>query len=309
MRPLFRGVPTEARISLRESVRIFCLLQSSPYNFEDLCHGYSKSRPDVFQFTRLLRDATCGNFIRGFTSLFLPRNEITRGSLSELIDGSALTQYANHSNLILLGMRDSVPDKILTSFSSSSHAFTKWQSCRSHSQLSSRLMACDADEDLPRVFLLSLSWALTLKTDSLIGESSIGDHKAVMIKHSNENFQLVQNYICDGGREAMTLRDWQSSNHPYASKRGFGRGLMSQWLCHLFAFTGDEGNKGFSAKGHMELFGTHLPSLEALAYWPSFSFKEIDDDCIRGSGSRCMAVQLEQDFYHRATSTTTTVPH
>lgn len=286
-------------MSMRESVRMFCLLQSSPHNFEDLCHGYSKSRPDVFQFTRLLRDATCGNFIRGFTSLFLPRNEITRGSLSELIDGTALTQYANHSNLILLDLRDSVPEKFLSSFSSSSHAFTKWQSSRSQSQLSSRLMASDADEHLPRVFLLSMSWAL-------IGVNSIGDHKAVVIKHTNDSFQLVQNYICDGevgGREAMTLRDWQSSNHPYASKLGFGRGLMSQWLCHLLAFTGDEGNRGFSANRHQDLFGTHLPFNEALAYWPSFSFKEIDDDCIRGHGSRCMAVQLEKDYYTKTTPT------
>ena len=290
-----RGL-SEGRLSLRESLRIFLVLQKqSSYHFEDLAYRYSKARPNCYQFSKR-QEATCGNFVKAFVSLFISEREISRNVLGSLIDGSALNQYYNHSNLMLhdlLHESPFVPKNFKGQFSIASQSFSKFQASSSQSLLATQLLLCESDVKLPRVFLVSMSWVMTAK------EPNIGDHKFVLIKHTNDNFQLVQNYRADPSlnRKAMNLRDWQKSQHPYSPRGGFDRKSMQLFLEDLLAFS-SAGPGGFCTKLHASLFGVKLIDRNAglRSYWPSVSFSELTDDCIHGSGHRCMANQLELDY-------------
>ena len=90
----------------RTSLRIFAILQQSKHNFEDLCYRYAERQKkqeniSIYPFTQRVKDASCGNFVKAFVSLFIEKKEITRLSLNEIIDGSALRQLSNHPNLVL----------------------------------------------------------------------------------------------------------------------------------------------------------------------------------------------------------------
>ena len=291
-----RAVCTEARASLRESLRVFAVLAKSPHRLEDLAHRYSLARPGVFPFADS-DSATCGNFVRVFASLFLQEAEIRRTSLSLLIDGSAAAQYRNHANLVchrVLHDAKWLPESWKPHFSSASHSLSTWQSLASHSRLKVALMSHDQDQDLPRIFLVSMSWV------GSVAASTIGDHKCALIKHTNDNYQLVQGYCGSpsSGREALFLRQWQQSKHPYSDPLGFSKLRMSGFLLSLGAFA--HADAGFDhRRGHHDMFGVDLVlghcQEQQGDYWPSLSYQEIDDDCIRGSGSRDMAHQLEID--------------
>jgi hypothetical protein len=205
---------------------------------------------------------------------------------------------------------------------------SKWQANSGHSALTTQLLLVEEEQHLPRVFLVSMSWVSILlphlqpQPPSLPLSYPIGDHKYVLIKHNNDCFQLVQNYISNSGdcdstafgteRKALTLRAWQESLHPYSSPEGFNKAGMQSFLYILGRFSCG-GATGFSTSEHEEMFGVRLDECSAnqnhhrkeveqenkgkeangvLPYWPSVSFRELDDDCIQGSGSRCMAEQL-----------------
>ena len=299
-----KSASTEARMSLRESVRIFSILQNSSHNFEDLCYRYSAKHEDMYKFSRDISSATCGNFVRAFVSLFIRKNEINRVSLNKLIDGSALQQYYNHTNLVMYSFRHEskyLPAACNSIFSDVSDAFSKWQASYASKQLSTQLLLFEECEYFPRIFIVSMSWVLINHPCQACSSASIKDHKFVIIKHNNDSFQLVQNYISDynmagKNRNAMSLRSWQDSQHRYSSRSGFDKAAMLSFLDSLGCFA-VSGETGFCATKHEEMFGVKL--LESneydafpLQYWPSISFMEIDDDCVVGFGSRCMAEQL-----------------
>lgn len=332
-----RAPCTEARTSLRESLRIFAILQQSKHNFEDLCYRYAERQKkqeniNIYPFTQHIKDTSCGNFIKAFVSLFVAKKEINRLSLNEIIDGSALRQLSNHPNLVLHSILYGDEPSYLAHrwkdlFTDISCRLSKWQASSGHSALTAQLLLVEEEQHLPRVFLVSMSWVSILlpqlqpSPPSLPLSYPIGDHKYVLIKHTNDCFQLVQNYIsnssdCDSSafatmlgtlptrRNALTLRAWQDSRHSFSSPQGFNKQTMQSFLSFLGRFSRG-GEAGFSTSEHEEMFGVRLDECSSskeigegeeadgtLPYWPSVSFRELDDDCIQGSGSRCMAEQL-----------------
>lgn len=291
---------TEARTSIRESLRIFRILQESPHNFEQLCFAYSTKsiNSNTFQFASP-NDASCGNFIKCFTALFLRKKDINRHILNSVIDGSAIQQYWNHSNLVMHSILlelSLMPEKWKWGIlSGNADRISKYQARSSLNSLSDQLLITDDKENLPRVFLMSMSWVFVEKVNGTSKLKShdkpIGDHKFAVIKHDNDCFQMIQNYICDltlqNPRPSLSLRDWQASGNPFSPAVGFSKAQMVLFLGHLGGFASD--NK-FSSVTHEAMFGVHVENGEG--YWPSFSFRELDDDCIRGFGSRCMANEL-----------------
>lgn len=136
-------------------------------------------------------------------------------------------------------------------------------------------------------------------------ETEPHDHKFVIVKHSNDNFQLLQNYIrgsdsSGGSREALSLRAWQASRHPFSSLDGFGRPEVGDFLALLASFADGGSGAAFCPKTHEDMFGVRLnvgkgDGGERSEYWPSLSYTELGEEHIKGSGSRCMAHQLEED--------------
>lgn len=298
---------TEARASVRESLRIARLLQTSPHAFEALCFRFAASRPGVFQFAASGKDKeTCGNFVKCFTSLFLPEKEITRVGLDAIIDGSAIKQLASHPNLLLHSWVHEAPYHYLPassrgSLSTASGLVAQLQASSSSSLLSAQLLRHDEDAELPRVFLVSCSW-VHLQKHMPTPPTDPFDHKFVLCKHSNDNFQLLQNYIrsSGGSRDALSLRAWQASRHPFCSIDGFNRADLGDFLGLLASFASGGNGAAFCASNHESLFGVRLGAGrgeggDRTEFWPSLSYTELGDEHIRGSGSRCMANQLELD--------------
>eukprot|EP01035_Chromulina_nebulosa_P033571 gene33571-44959_t len=196
-----RAPCTEARTSLRESLRIFAILQQSKHNFEELCYRYAERQKNqenisIYPFTQRVKDASCGNFVKAFVSLFIEKKEITRLSLNEIIDGSALRQLSNHPNLVLHSILHSepsyLPHRWKDLFTDISCRLSKWQANSGHSTLANQLLLVEKEQHLPRIFLVSMSWVSILLPHLQPEPQSypIGDHKYVLIKHNNDCFQL-----------------------------------------------------------------------------------------------------------------------
>ena len=95
---------TEARASLRESLKLFKQIQDSTesHHFEDLCYLYSrkKGNASVYRFSSLQK-ISGGNFVKCFAALYISKRDINRITLNNIVDGNALTQYYNHCNILL----------------------------------------------------------------------------------------------------------------------------------------------------------------------------------------------------------------
>jgi hypothetical protein len=159
---------SEARTSLRESLKIFRAISqklngSQVSSFEMMCFQYSNKvdNQNVYQFSNI-DDVSCGNFVKCFTSLFIEKKQITRNVLNQIIDGGALTQYFNHLNILMYNQQEynTHHTKLSSSnrkhISSVSQSIANWKSIYECNSLSRNLLDTDAEQLLPRIFILQL---------------------------------------------------------------------------------------------------------------------------------------------------------
>lgn len=304
IRGLHRSLCTEARISIRESLKSFRGLQDA--DFETLAFNWSKKHEgNVFQFSPP-SEVSCGNFVHAFSAMFLSRNQTTRHSLNQIVDGSALRQYMGHPNIVLHSSlmiherKDDTSSSHIENLPTNqnhcdhddyctennflfraSRKFCDGSSLLGCHRLARQLLKRDVPQELPRVFLVSLSFAFLQPT------THIKDHKFVLVKYDNNNFQLLQNYIAGRERKGINLIDWQTStNTEFSSPTSFYRDSMKSFLGHLKAFATGE---SFDNQNYMAMFGVLHSRGSNASYMSGVSHTEIDDDCIIGSGFRCMA--------------------
>ena len=272
---------TEARISIAESLKAFKVLQST--GIERLAHKWSAGRTSSFQFSSVT-ERSCGNFVRIMAALFLSDKQITRHVLNDCVDGSALNQLTSHPNVVLHSL-----DLPKSSFSSIlGLRLSSMKSAAGHQHLSRELLRRDEDHDLPRVFIVSLTWAFS-------PSQILKDHKFALIKHTNNSFVVSQNYIKGRARLGMSLADWQgSSSTAFSSKDSFDRIVCTTFLAALGAFAN---NSHFDAKNFASLFGVEHTRGAGVQVSTSVSHREVKDEQILGYGQRdfCDAL-LSADF-------------
>ena len=296
-------------MSIRESLRVLRLLErqarhvrgSGPrLSLEALSFEYGSLHNLGHAFAGSREDYSCGNFVNCFTSLFVARRDMTTGTLDHISNGAPITAFLSHSNIFLYAY-------------GANHRLSKWLSStaskRQHARLCELLFSRCGRHELPRVFLCSLS--IVSPEQGLPDQSDVldvtSDHKWVIIKHSNSNYQVLQGYIkgaagvCGAAvdRRPQSLHQWQSSSNAYSSARGNSRPRMSSFAARLLSFATDE---VFDSANYHQLFSARLPLMEGRAYWPSLSFQEIDDGCvgIRGFGDRDLAGYIERRLDRRA---------
>ena len=261
---------TEARISIAESLKAFYVLQTT--DLERRAHTWSVVRPSSFQFSSV-PERSCGNFVRIVAALFLSNKQITRHVLNDCVDGSALHQFSSHPNVLLhsldlpVGSWPSILGLRLSSM----------KSAAGHQHLSRELLRRDEEHDLPRVFIVSITWAFS-------SSQILKDHKFALIKHTNDSFVISQNYIKGRARLGMSLADWHgSSSTAFSSKDSFNRIVCATFLSSLGAFAN---NSHFDAKNFASLFGVEHTRCAGVAVSTSVSHREIKDEQILGCGNR-----------------------
>ncbi|GMI39175.1 hypothetical protein TeGR_g3385 [Tetraparma gracilis] len=318
--------PSEGRLSIRESLRIFSLLTASLPPARPASPGPATRAQAVragSSFERLFPPSlipgtasmsgppSCGNTLRCFASLFL----LPGAGLDGAVDGSPAAQLLANPNLLLYAWRlhlDAPVREALglapraaasrEAYSRFSQGVARSSAGRGERLLRGELMGTDGEHALPRVLFCSVAW--------------IKDHQFCVVKHSNERFQVVQGYLKqdadDGGtggrrgnpafsagRESagFGLAGWQEVNsrriqgRQYGAREGIGKRRMEHFLDGLQGFAR---NDVFDASGYEDVFGVHHAG--GQRYWPSVSHRELLDEHIVGSGERGVADALERQL-------------
>lgn len=269
-------VPSEGRISVRESLRIFnkmelfihrkeCRSDKRSNSFENIVYDNSvisnissgndeKKSNKTFSFI----DNSCGNTMKCFLSLFLNNKQIENTQLDFIMNGSPLFQIYNNLNIVLQNFQNFYIDN---SFLNKHINHNKYNKCarklcvnisnRNFNKLKFKLNEMTENKNLPIILLCSIVW-----TSSNI-DYPINDHKFTIIKYNNNHYQLVQGYNkqIENNINCFGLYEWQNMNNKYSSVNGFTQIELIVFLIQLNSFIN---NKIFNINEYEEMFGNLL---------------------------------------------------
>jgi hypothetical protein len=321
------GGRTEARTSIKESVRVFrracdyIATNQTPSLFESITQGFRQQN----EAPLVMMEKSCGNTNQCFASMFFSSKQLLDGNHIKLhTDGSSMEQLWYNPNIVTYGLRKHVQYPIIDDIT-----FGKYIGLRATGQvhqLAESLLAYDEEQMLPRIVFVNLAWVLyenphlgrnkSTKEEEIEDAMNIKDHQFSIVKHTNESFQIVQGYIGSShgnhsnrnsiSNEEQTssndihggycLSSWQSQptadrshgERRFASRNGFHRNEMKCFFDKLGMFTLES---NFNAANYEVLFGVYHKSSSENAVWPSFSFRELEDESIIGNGERFIATQ------------------
>jgi hypothetical protein len=243
--------------------------------------------------------------MRCFASLFFSAKQIQWVALGNIVDGRPIQTFLDNPNFLFLSAsRSVVSSSTRNSLNIVANKFSRISSSHCLRGLSFILLNSDGTRKLPLVVFCSLTWIT--QPNAKEEKETIGDHKFSLIKHDNNHFQLIQGYKCQSQEDCISsssrsssydciesegfhLSSWQSSKHAYSSSDGFQRSTMQVFLDSLADFIR---NSRFDGENHEECFGVKPRS--GMIFWPSFSFRVLDDSLIIGCGEKPLANALEQ---------------
>jgi hypothetical protein len=191
---LLRGVdgryryPTEARSSIRESLRIFgqieehLEIQWQQNSKTSLSHPWTPSSQLLFErlvtssanTNRLVFNGTtsCGLTSQCFAALFFSQHQIASNYITLHTNGSDIVQLWGNWNLVLYGMwkrhlgcRPNNHSTTVDDYKYSTEMTTRllrWRAASKADDLSAFLLQDDSEEVLPRVVFCNLTWVLLL---------------------------------------------------------------------------------------------------------------------------------------------------
>jgi hypothetical protein len=318
---------TEARASIRESVRIFgCIekyienqwllsrLKTSPTHLptSSPLHLFERLVTASADTNRLVFDgfSSCGFTSQCFASLFFSKKQIASNSIMLHTNASDATQLWDNLNIILYSIRRRHYGHGGVQFpmSGSIDAVTRMLRFRATAKiddLSASLLCEDSPEQLPRVLFCNLTWILLHENEHHVedngtdddGSKFVKDHQWTFIKHGNDHFQLVQGYINTSSR-GHCLAAFQNLKCPtnealfhFSSRHGFSLATMKGFLCELRQFAN---TSNFNENLYQGLFGVFHKESANVATWSSVSFRELDDASIDGYGDRYIANAVAQ---------------
>ena len=302
------GFVTEARTSIRESLRIFQKIE----------YYLSRHRGEGQLFEELAKTGghkdgigarSCGLTTKSFATLFFSKKQISRNAISLHTNGSILSQCFHSPNILLHGL--GVRSAYFVDFHSE-------RSSRSVQKLKRSLLLHDENEVLPRVIFINLSWVIhpiqktfattqdTREREEREGKGEgegegegdesehVKDHQFAIIKYSNESFKVLQGYIgLDRKQIGFGLSEWQDSANQFATR--FQKSQLLDFIAGLTTFCRSK----FNAESYFDLFGVYECSSSGKDVSTSVSFRELDDDSIIGNGNRYYAHKIERDLAER----------
>jgi hypothetical protein len=251
IRRFFRGNTnrlTEARASIRESVRIFgCieqyverewLLQSQSCHAGKAAPPHNLPKRPLHLFERLVTTsadsnrlvfdgvASCGFTSQCFASLFFSKKQIAANHILLYTNAADLTQLWDNLNIILYGIRrrhygHGGVQFPMSGFIDGVTRLFRFRATAKIDELTASLLRDDPPEQLPRVLFCNLTWILLhdeQNEERLIedngtdedGAKFVKDHQWIVIKHANDHFQLVQGYIATSSSRGHCLAAFQN---------------------------------------------------------------------------------------------------
>jgi hypothetical protein len=219
--------PTEGRLSIRESLatfgRISKYLADRPKEISLFERMMDRFR-SVSKLRMSARPMGCGHTNQSFASLFFSQEQ--QRHLSRHTDGTSLSQIVGNFNIVAYGVRKrwqwpASAERAVQSFMNS-------RATGSVTGLSNTLLEQDSPEVLPRVVFINMAWVLHQQgrqhqhqqhqqhqqhhqqhqqhqqqqeqkeqeqEEQEQDAKCVKDHQFAIIKHGNNNFQVVQGYI------------------------------------------------------------------------------------------------------------------
>jgi hypothetical protein len=319
---------TEARASIRESVRIFGCIEKhieTQWLLSTLFKTVPPQLPKSFPLhlferlvtasadtNRLVFDgfASCGFTSQCFASLFFSKKQIASNHILLYTNATDIAQFWDNLNIILYGIRRRHYGHGGVQFpmSCSIEAVTRMLRFRATAKiddLSVSLLRDDSPEQLPRVLFCNLTWILLHEGEHVLEDNGtdeevskfVKDHQWIVIKHGNDHFQLVQGYI-DTASRGHCLAAFQNLKGPtdealfrFSSRHGFSPATMESFLRELRQFAN---LSTFNEILYQGLFGVFHKESANVATWPSVSFRELNDASIDGYGDRYIANRVAQ---------------
>lgn len=319
------GVPTEARYSIRESLRIFrCIEVHLETQRSSACNKSSgtitapipESASSLLLFERLITETansqslvfdgipSCGLASQCFASLFFSQQQIASFHIVRHTNGSDIAQLWDNWNLLLYGQLKRYSRANCWKINDWAERISKLLRFRAElkaNELSASILRIDSDAELPRVVFCNLTWVLlhdrsthpAVNIDTCSDPSNdVKDHQWSIIKHANDHFQIVQGYIGTSSSRGHCLSGWQDSSiSPFSSRHGFGLSKMRSFLTEIHQFAT---SPAFDAESYKSVFGVFHQESSNVAVWPAVSFREINDDSIEGYGDRFVADAIIQ---------------
>lgn len=287
--------PTEARRSIRESLRIFREIEGhlekrrtsgehSALAFESLIVANADTTKLAKQ-----QEPSCGHTSQCFASLFFSREQIEANHIIRYTNGSEVDQLWDNWNLVIFGYYWRQWGFPATSTCTQMAAqLLRARATQKAFALSAFLLDDNCPKDLPRVIFCNFTWVVLDAKATTSGdvEEIVKDHQWVIIKHSNDHFQLVQGYL-----NGYCLSRWQEKRQLYASRHGFSSTHMAAFLDRLQHVCR---SPLFDAQSYQSLFGVLHQESYGKEVWPSLSFRELNDDSIVGYGDRVVARKVHE---------------
>ena len=292
---VFSGRPaliTEARASIRESLRVFSRIEEHcEHNKHELqmferlvgCRGKGSS-------SSVMDEMSCGLTNSSFGSLIFSTKQLNQNSVSLHTNGSSIEQLYNNPNIFLFGMGWTRKGSLgaNSQFLSRYSVNSAEMQVRAWEQI---LTQHDEAEALPRVLFCNCSWVLndTDIVDGVHDSEYVKDHQFSIIKHGNDNFQCVQGYK-QTTTEGFCLSTWQQSQSHYSSRKGFSKEAMKNFARGLGTFALAD----FDSVSFERLFGIYETSSHGHKVLPCFSWRELEDASIEGHGERAVCAEVEK---------------
>ncbi|GMH49440.1 hypothetical protein TrLO_g4693 [Triparma laevis f. longispina] len=313
---------TPARLSIRESLKIFATIQSfiaksrigfrnSPLSFENACaKNLGKDKTPT----------SCGDTVENLAGLMLAKRDIHFSTLSHVVGGSSFDQVTGHTNIVCYYVLEKI--KVVIEYLNTSKytagmvnvlslpmleywhdkigVYSRKNASSNLAEFRHTVLSKDSPSSLPRIFFCSATW-LTPTFSTLPSEADplsdfhdiMGEHVFAVVKHSNTNYQLISGYkLLESERATqppMDLDGWQHSTNEYSNRKGFDRSLCKNLLDRLGCFVGGQ---EFKADNWFALFHAQYPQTKDKV-WPSFLVTELQDSAIRGYGEREHAKEVE----------------
>jgi hypothetical protein len=198
-----RLVPTEARTSIRESLRIFKVIEAKLASnkktgalFERLIfthRGTTSAAQQLLEINNDMRTPSCGDTNSAFASLFFSQEQLSQNAVSNHTNGSDLHQLANNLNIVLWSFREYVypPAGLRRHTALLLGSIVHSQA----SALEASLFRGDGEAELPRVVFCNCTWVLYEQNERSDGpisssgssggggeDSAVRDHQFSIVK-------------------------------------------------------------------------------------------------------------------------------
>lgn len=207
-------IPTEERLSIRESMRLFLavdsMMSSTPTidsrnsiasmgSFEELCRSTINNKkrnhlspaqweiePETMTNIDVLDGTSCGSTMACFATIFLSKTQISDHGIRDVINGTNFNQFMNNPNILLHSIKSGfcvdAANKFCHSLTSAiGSSISRYVAQGNVEKFANRLFGSQQPQEFPLIMFCSMAWTFPThdqrpdKYESVIEETAKND--------------------------------------------------------------------------------------------------------------------------------------